>query len=53
MPCKAVAASFGGKDEFSAVGEIARREGFIFVLGWYRVVSGVQVNNTSVWVRGF
>src|SRR5215208_498936 len=42
MPCKAVAASVAVADQFSAVGQIATREGFIFSLAWYRVVSGVQ-----------
>jgi hypothetical protein len=42
MPCKAVAASVAVADQFSAVGQIATREGFIFFLAWYRVVSGVQ-----------
>jgi hypothetical protein len=49
----AFAASSGGTDEFSAVGEIAGREGFLFALAWYRVVSGVQFKYTSERVRGF
>jgi len=54
MPCRAVvAASLTVMDEFSRVGKIRTREGFNFVLGWYRVVLGVQFKDTSVVVRGF
>jgi hypothetical protein len=52
-PSRAVAASFAVAVQFSAVVEISTREGFIFLLEWYRVALGVQFKNTSVVVRGF
>jgi hypothetical protein len=53
MPCRAVSATDAATDGFLKVVEIATRAGFIFVLPWYRVVSGVQFKTPSVRVRGF
>jgi len=39
-------------NQFSDLGEIATRQGFIFPPSWYRVVLGVQIKNTSAVVRG-
>jgi len=53
MPCRAEAANDATADQFLVVVEIATHEGFIFVLAWYRVISGVQFKYTSAVVRGF
>jgi hypothetical protein len=38
--------SFAVTNQFSDLDEIATQQGFIFPLPWYRVLLGVQIQNT-------